>query len=322
MSTTSATPLRVALDVSALRDHGSAAAEFVRFVWAACDLDAGLEITTWTSTWAPHGQQGERRRAARLAPARWSAVLGTRATSRWAVPRADVAFLASGQGPIVARTPGIVSVLDVRGLRASEGRAARRRRSRLLRAASEGVVVHAVTQDLADALVADVGLSRSEVTVAHPGVELAEVPDGAASAGVVVLGGTDAQGDQTICDLLRARGEAGEVVSPNRPPLVARCAVLASPGEGFPFGALRLLAAGVPLVAIRTPTTTELFEGAAELVDPHATDEIVDAALSITRDESSRSIAVAAGRIRAGDFSWSRRASDMADLVRRAAAKR
>jgi glycosyltransferase involved in cell wall biosynthesis len=85
---------------------------------------------------------------------------------------------------------------------------------------------------------------------------------------------------------------------------------------------LRLLAAGVPLVAVRTPTTTELLEGAAALVDPRATDDVVDAVLAFTRDGASRSIAVAAGRTRASDFSWSRRASEVTHLVRRAAARR
>jgi glycosyltransferase involved in cell wall biosynthesis len=244
-------------------------------------------------------------------------------STRWVVPRADVVFLASGQGPLRASVPGVVSVLEVAGLAPSQGRSAARRRTLLGRAADDGVLVHAATQGLADVLVAEVGLHRSQVVVVHPGIEeVAAPPAPVAHNGVVVLEGTDGRRDQAICDTLRAAGTPAVLVSSSRPPLDAKCAVLASPGEGFPFGALRLLAAGVPLVAARTPTTTELLEGAAELVDPRATDDVVDSVLGFTRDDTSRSIAVAAGRTRASDFSWSRRAGDVTHLVRRAAQRR
>ena len=131
-----------------------------------------------------------------------------------------------------------------------------------------------------------------------------------------MLRGTIPSRDQAVLEGLRAAGATVELASiPQASPRT--CCVLATPGDGFPQVALEALASGIAAVVARTPTTTELLEGAATLVDGDSTKEVVDAAMELCANDAARVIAVAAGRARADDFTWARRATELVDVVRR-----
>jgi glycosyltransferase involved in cell wall biosynthesis len=122
-------------------------------------------------------------------------------------------------------------------------------------------------------------------------------------------------------DSIQQRGVPAELIAANvtssRP-----CVVFASPGDGFPFAALEALARDTPVVASRTPTTTEILEGAVVLVESVAAGDIADAAVALATNDARRGLAIAAGRARAGDFSCQRRAPELVSVLRRALASR
>ncbi|HEV3213953.1 MAG TPA: hypothetical protein VGZ03_11225 [Acidimicrobiales bacterium] len=312
---------RAAIEVSALRGGSHAAAEFVAFALAALRDATDLEPIEWSVRALRRSDLGGAR-VRRAVPARLgerAASLGVPVTTRWASPPSDVVFLAGGPLALRAVPPGVVTVLhhepgdaDPRG---------RRRLERLGRAAAEGTVVHAPTHAAADLLAGTLRIEPASIAVAVPGVRAAGRADttGPPSAGVVVvLDGVHAARDRAVLDALRAAGASAQRASSPAAVPHAACCVLASPSSTFPIGALEALTAGIAVVAARSPTTTELLEGAATLVDAAATQEFVDAAMGLCANEHARAIALAAGAARAADFTWGARADDLVAVVRRA----
>jgi glycosyltransferase involved in cell wall biosynthesis len=98
--------------------------------------------------------------------------------------------------------------------------------------------------------------------------------------------------------------------------------VFASPGNGFPFAAIEAMACDTPVVAARTPTTSEILEGAAVLVDAAPTTDVADAAAALATKDAPRTLVVAAGRARANDFSLGGRGPELVSLLHRALASR
>jgi glycosyltransferase involved in cell wall biosynthesis len=92
--------------------------------------------------------------------------------------------------------------------------------------------------------------------------------------------------------------------------LYAGAAVFCFPSlmEGFGFPVLEAMAQGTPVVTSRGTSTEELARGAGVLVDPRDTDSI---AAGIERALADGGRLAAAGRTRAGEYTWSR----SADLV-------
>lgn len=78
-----------------------------------------------------------------------------------------------------------------------------------------------------------------------------------------------------------------------------------APLEGFGLTLLEAMAAGVPVVAIRSPSSEEVCGDAALLVEPG---ELQDALRRVAQDEQLRARLSAAGRERAASFSWERSA--------------
>jgi Glycosyl transferases group 1 len=234
---------------------------------------------------------------------------------RRAAPRADVVFLASGPLAMQPTAPGVVTVLRVER---SVDRASRRRWDRLRRAVGTGVLVHAPTASVADAVCERAGIDRAGVVVAAPGIRATRVPVDRAplpGASVVVLAGESAPRDRAVLAALQAAGANAWIATGLDATATPSCCVLASPSDGFPLVALEAQAAGVALVAARSPTTTELLEGAAALVDTDATQDFVEAAMELCGNDAARAIAVAAGRARADDFTWARRSGEMQAVV-------
>jgi Glycosyl transferases group 1 len=307
----------VAIEVSAL-GGAHAASEFVEFAMAALAGAPDVELRAWSVRRLGGSTSGgiELRRSARGWLGERAARLGAPISTSWASPSAEVIFEASGPLALRARAPGVLSVHEFD--RDGDTSSRRRRRERLRRAADDGVVLHVMTSAHADALVDELGVSRAAIAVAAPGVRPARPsPTGPApkAAQVIVLRGSVPSRDQEVLERLRAAGASVDLAS-IPPALPCTCCVLATPGDGFPQLALEALAAGTAVVVARTPTTTELLEGAATLVDADSTQDAVDAAMELCANDAARAIAVAAGRARADDFTWARRATALVSVVR------
>jgi glycosyltransferase involved in cell wall biosynthesis len=85
----------------------------------------------------------------------------------------------------------------------------------------------------------------------------------------------------------------------------AQCAALVSLHEGFGLPVLEAMAAGTPVVASNVAALPEVSGGAAVLVDPLSVDAIAD---GIEEAIARRDNLVAAGAIRATQFTWARTA--------------
>jgi glycosyltransferase involved in cell wall biosynthesis len=92
--------------------------------------------------------------------------------------------------------------------------------------------------------------------------------------------------------------------------LYGRAAALVLPSlhEGFGMTALEAMAAGVPVVAARAPGVTETCAEAARYFDPRDPETLAAALDEVTADAELRARLAAAGRERAGAFSWERSA--------------
>jgi glycosyltransferase involved in cell wall biosynthesis len=86
--------------------------------------------------------------------------------------------------------------------------------------------------------------------------------------------------------------------------LLARAAALAylSLFEGFGLPPLEAMAHGVPVVASDRTSLPEVCGAAAVLVDPEASDQIIDGLVRVLTDSSLRARLTAAGRARAAAF--------------------
>jgi glycosyltransferase involved in cell wall biosynthesis len=96
----------------------------------------------------------------------------------------------------------------------------------------------------------------------------------------------------------------------------ARLLVFPSLYEGFGMPLLEAMRAGVPVVAARAGATPETLGDAGVLVDPGDVDGFADAMERVASDETLRAQLIAAGRVQARKFSWSRAATACLDLYR------
>jgi glycosyltransferase involved in cell wall biosynthesis len=316
-------PLTVAIDVSALRRGPPDDAAFVRFVLDACERDAGVVPSAWLARWSGVPREVELTRASRVRAALTGPLGAVRmpGSARWVAPNSQVVYLASGQGPLRATPPAVVTVQRFEP-HVQRGPAEKRQLELLRGAADRGVVVHAPTHALGHALVEHSGLDRASIVIVAPGVEIptAESADAPGSPRVDIVGGRSTRRDHEVAAAITSSGVLSYVVPSVDGQCPPRCVVVATPEVGFPYQAMRALALGIPVVAARTETTTELLEGAATLVDPLATEEFVAAALELVGDDSARSVTVTAGLARASDYSWERRAGEIVQLLRRSCA--
>jgi len=96
----------------------------------------------------------------------------------------------------------------------------------------------------------------------------------------------------------------------------ARLLVFPSLYEGFGMPVLEAMGAGVPVVAARAGATPETLGDAGVLVDPGDVDAFADAIEQVAFDETLRSRLIAAGRVRAAKFTWTRAGAACLDLYR------
>ncbi|MFS0515844.1 glycosyltransferase family 4 protein [Nostoc sp. UIC 10607] len=79
-----------------------------------------------------------------------------------------------------------------------------------------------------------------------------------------------------------------------------------SPYEGFGIPALEAMAAGVPAIVANLASLPEVVGDAGIIVNPEATDEIVDILLNINNNSSLRQEYIQRGHKHAAQYTWSR----------------
>jgi len=99
----------------------------------------------------------------------------------------------------------------------------------------------------------------------------------------------------------------------------ARALVFPSLYEGFGMPLLEAMEAGLPVVGVRAGATPETVGDAALLVEPGDTEGFADAMERAAFDDETRAVLVAAGHLRATEFSWERAAAATLDIYRQVA---
>ena len=102
----------------------------------------------------------------------------------------------------------------------------------------------------------------------------------------------------------------------------ADVAVFLSEYEGFGLPALEAMGRGVPVVASHRPSLSEIFGGAAVLVEPGDEDAVAAALGKVLRDEPLRANLVRRGRALAASYSWADTAERTRDVLARSARPR
>ena len=98
--------------------------------------------------------------------------------------------------------------------------------------------------------------------------------------------------------------------------LYSACRIFIYPSvyEGFGLPPLEAMACGAPVIAGRIPSLQETLGGAARLVEPLDVDALAKSIVEVLEDESQRRALQAAGRERAGKFSWEQTARATLDV--------
>jgi glycosyltransferase involved in cell wall biosynthesis len=110
----------------------------------------------------------------------------------------------------------------------------------------------------------------------------------------------------------------GYVDAPTRADLLAGASAFAYPSryEGFGFPPLEAMAVGVPVVATAVGSLPEVLGDAARLVPDDDAPALAAALDALLTDDAERASRIAAGRTRAGAFSWAATAEALATVYR------
>lgn len=318
---------RVAIDVAALQVGPADERAFVADLPLALRDAGGFDVTAWTSEPGgvrslPGGAEpaGHRWRGT---VARAAIAAGMTASAAWVAGDNGLIHLASGPRPLRVGAPGVITMHHA--LPSTSGSRTSRREARVREATRRsvdlGAVIHVVSRTIADEVVERMGVDRDRVVVAPPGIA-ARADDREDSAGpmhVTVLRTRQQDRDAEIDARLGATGKVTTSVGEDADHH-ARCLVIAAPLDGFSAAAVSAMAAGIPIVAVRSPDAVELLTGVATFVEPSELDELIDIAVSLAGHDGARAINVAAGLARAADFAWERRVPAIISLYRLALA--
>ncbi len=98
----------------------------------------------------------------------------------------------------------------------------------------------------------------------------------------------------------------GYVINTDLPAIISQCEVFLYPSlrESFGIPILEGMACGVPVITSNTSSMPEIAGDAALLVNPHKSDEILQAMTKLASDQNARNDLIAKGLMRAKEFSW------------------
>ncbi|HET6172427.1 MAG TPA: glycosyltransferase family 1 protein [Gaiellales bacterium] len=144
----------------------------------------------------------------------------------------------------------------------------------------------------------------------------------------LVVAGGDKGGRLDVLDaILRTRltGRVhlvGHVEDEELPALYSGARALLFPSlyEGFGIPALEAMAAGTPVIASNTTGLAETVGDAGITVDPRSAEDVSQALGRLLDDDALRERLVAAGQVRAAEFTWARAAAATAEVYREALA--
>jgi glycosyltransferase involved in cell wall biosynthesis len=323
--------MRVAIDVSALRQTRAGTARHLAALLEHLEREAGLELVRLA--WGGGG-----RLAAAARDTFWyPAALPLRARL------VDVLHCPTFRGPLRCSVPLVVTVHDLAVLRRPEAfnrwtrSYSRAVVPRVVRAADRVIAVSEFTRR---EVVELLGVPEGRIRVVPNAVGPEFVPEGAAAGGEFVLAVATFEPRKNLVRLADAARRAGVelrvvgapgwgaveldgngVVRLGRVPddelarlyRGALCVAYPSLYEGFGLPVLEAMACGAPVVTSAAGATEEVAGGAAVLVDPLDPDSIAAGIAEAIgrRDELSR-----LGRERAAAFSWDGSARATADVYR------
>jgi glycosyltransferase involved in cell wall biosynthesis len=313
----SAERLRVGLDLDgSLESFGNSMTDLAN----ALDATGECSLVRFRTRTRP-AALNERRVALRaLSAPLWRRSLGPSIDRR--LGPLDVIHLAGRATPPTRSTPLVISVDDLRPLRAEKGED--QRVAQLRRAVRRGAVLVASTRSARHEVQGALALERARVVVVPPAVPLVdltlagtqlvvnltgvvqpflrlapELVDFARRHHAEVVAVTSAAVAQRIRAqglevTLRSRADARGALA------VARVVLHVSDGARFPSFAIAALAAGVPTIARATAINRELLAGAAALTE--SDEEVIPTLAELWESPTRRAIMIAAGRARADDF--------------------
>lgn len=236
--------------------------------------------------------------------------------------------------PAIARQPPCPQVITVHDLAFEthpehfDPRYARWARRAHRRAAEEAAVVICVSRATADDVVERWGIREDKIVVAHhgPGQELPATEPGEPRH-VLYVGDDEPRKNLGLLQAARLplalvhAGPGGQTVDPpGLARLYAHALALVHPSvhEGFGLTPLEAMAAGVPVVAVRSAAVEEVCGDAAIYVDPLDPAGLERAVRRLHEEPGHRAGWAARGRERAARFSWAASAEAHVEAYRRA----
>ena len=110
----------------------------------------------------------------------------------------------------------------------------------------------------------------------------------------------------------------GYVVNTDLPAIYCQCKVFLYPSlrESFGIPMLEAMACGVPVITSNTSSMPEIAGDAALIIDPFKPEEITNALVDLTSNDSLRNDLIEKGLVQAARFSWRQMAEDVKEIYR------
>jgi glycosyltransferase involved in cell wall biosynthesis len=120
----------------------------------------------------------------------------------------------------------------------------------------------------------------------------------------------DEIGDKELIDRIVL---TGYVVNTDLPAIYSLCDVFLYPSlrESFGIPMLEAMSCGVPVITSNTSSMPEIAGDAAMIIDPFKPEQITDALIQITNDQSLKKQLIESGLQQSAKFSWKAMAKDV-----------